>query len=185
MYHIKDDPRSKRSANLIGNAMMKCLETTDFSHITITQLQHTAGIGRATFYRAFDNLNDVLTWLSDGIYREISEEIKEQGLTSAREIHLLFLETWMKEDLLLSTVIKHGGIRPFTYGVLKDNAKIFSSMFPLMSEDELQYAVSISANTIVIMLKTWIETGRKESPQQLLDILTQSYEQTLRHITES
>ncbi len=184
MYHIKDDPRSIRSAQLIGEALMKCLETTNFSRITITQLQETAGIGRATFYRAFDNLNDVLTYLSDEVYRKISEQIKERGISSARQAHLLFFEVWMKEDRLLETVIEHCGIRPFTAGLLQDNEEIYSSMFPQMSEKDLQYAIPISMNTILIALRTWIEKGKKETPQQLLEILTKSYEQILKHLNE-
>ncbi len=63
MYHISKDERAKKSAIKIGNGLLRCLKTKEFYQITVTDIQKTSNVGRATFYRLFDNITDVLSYL--------------------------------------------------------------------------------------------------------------------------
>ena len=63
MYHIKNDVRSQKSAKFISEGLQKCLAYKTFSEITITDVLRASYVGRATFYRLFDNLSDVLAYL--------------------------------------------------------------------------------------------------------------------------
>lgn len=75
MYHIKEDKRSLRSAQLIYQGLLDCLEEKEFQQISISDIQRKSFVSRSTFYRLFDTLNDVLDY----------------------QIHLVFLETISKE----------------------------------------------------------------------------------------
>ena len=79
MYHIKNDRRCRRSADLIGSALKVLLAGKSLNDITVTDLQKVSGVGRSTFYRLFDNIDDVLLYEAEkrfsglpDLYREMS-----------------------------------------------------------------------------------------------------------------
>lgn len=65
MYHISKDKRTIESARLIYEGLLECLKTKAFDQITVSDLQKESGVARSTFYRAFDNISDVLYWKCD------------------------------------------------------------------------------------------------------------------------
>ena len=62
MYRIKDDKRVRTSARLIYTGLMRCLGSQRLSSLTVTDVLRSSGVGRATFYRIFDSLTDVLAY---------------------------------------------------------------------------------------------------------------------------
>ena len=68
MYHIKSDKRAQTSAQLIGDAMLELLKARAFDDISVSDIQRQSTVGRATFYRLFDNTVDVLSWLCNQIF---------------------------------------------------------------------------------------------------------------------
>ena len=71
MYHISNDKRAIQSSELIYNGLMECIKKKPFDLITISDLQKASGVARTTFYRAFDNLSDVLYWKCDACFYEV------------------------------------------------------------------------------------------------------------------
>lgn len=65
MYHIKNDKRCQKSAARIGEAFRTVLAGKQLSEITVTDIQKASGVGRSTFYRLFDNIDDVLLYVAE------------------------------------------------------------------------------------------------------------------------
>ncbi|MBQ9075829.1 MAG: TetR/AcrR family transcriptional regulator, partial [Mogibacterium sp.] len=82
MYHVKNDKRCIRSAESIMNALEQLMAKKAFLDITITDIQKTAGIGRSTFYRLFDTIDDVVTYMVD---REFEEIVRGYSMMSKRD----------------------------------------------------------------------------------------------------
>jgi AcrR family transcriptional regulator len=57
MYHISNNRRAEKSAELIYQGLLTCLKHKNFDQVTITDLQKASGVARTTFYRAFDNIS--------------------------------------------------------------------------------------------------------------------------------
>ncbi len=184
MYHIKEDKRSRRSARLIGDAMIKCLQDSDFADITVTMLVRVSQVGKATFYRLFDNIHDVLVYLSDRMFQEVMEQAESEEIVSVQEMHLLFLRAWMEQDRLLQAVLDHGGPFPnCASGQVQDLIGAFSVRYPNFSQRELQYMIPTGLNTTVAVLKIWLESGKTETPEELLSVVTKSYRFWADHLT--
>ena len=60
MYHISNDIRTQKSADLIANALNEYILKKDFTEITVTDLQKASSVSRSTFYRLFDNIVYIL-----------------------------------------------------------------------------------------------------------------------------
>ena len=83
MYHIKQDARSQRSAKAIIEGLESCLEKKSISIITVSEVCAACAVGRATFYRLFDNLTDVLSYQCENIMRHISNKLNQGDYTVA------------------------------------------------------------------------------------------------------
>ena len=176
MYHIKEDKRSEASAALIGQAMYKLLGEKEFKHITITDLQKESSVGRATFYRLFDRTEDVLEYLMkkqmDGFvqeYRNISSEERPPLLRYA-------IECYLNDYQLLEYVVRAGKIGTIFRVISKDMVWMAQLLMgddrmKHMEHRDLEYYCALMTASVVGVLETWLIRGKKESPEELYEIL--------------
>ncbi len=75
MYHISDNKRRIESAELLSDALFKILEHKPYEEITITDLQKSSSVSRSTFYRLFDNIDDIFHYQLDMIFSTLKEEL--------------------------------------------------------------------------------------------------------------
>ncbi|MEJ2041653.1 MAG: TetR/AcrR family transcriptional regulator [Reinekea sp.] len=68
LYRNSSDKRVQRSGRLLFEALCKLLERKNFSEIGIREITDAAGIGRATFYRNFDYVDDILKLKVDQLF---------------------------------------------------------------------------------------------------------------------
>ena len=104
LYHIPNDARAQRSAERIYESLMTFQNAGTLSDISVTQIAASAGIGRSTFYRLFDNSYDVLCWKSDEIMASALH--RASGQNSFDDIFLTFIAEWMKHQGLLQALVR-------------------------------------------------------------------------------
>ena len=112
MYHIKEDKRTKKSAELLCNALNTCMKTKNFSDITIVDLQNESFVSRATFYRLFDNTVDILDYQCDRLFQSYleNEAAQKTASLSVKERCLRFFDFLLKNKTALINTIKSGHI---------------------------------------------------------------------------
>ena len=101
MYHISNDKRSIQSSELIYNGLLECIKKKPFDQITVSDLQKASGIARSTFYRAFDNLSDVLYWKCDVCFREVLYDFKPSKFPSELELARHYFSYWVEHSDIL------------------------------------------------------------------------------------
>lgn len=102
MFHIPDDKRSRRSAFLLYQSLIAIGKAP--GEVTVTELSEKAGVGRATFYRLFDNASDILRWKCWEIMEEALEKAGEdEGFD---RIFLSFIESWTEEPELMRLLLR-------------------------------------------------------------------------------
>jgi len=171
MYHIKSDRRSQTSAAEIVRGLQQCLQTTPLKAITVSDLHRITGISRATFYRLFDNPEDVLiyqldqmTVVSESIYmtqRELSsaqllEKTMEQGLQNHDFLKALVVNG--RHDLLFSYTEKN-------FRKLDQHKRIFPED---MTREERDYVIAHLSMSMVAGLITWARNGQKDTVKDLM-----------------
>lgn len=80
MYHIPNDKRAQKSADLIAQGLYKSLEKKPLNNIKVNDIYLNSYVSRATFYRLFDSVYDVLQYQCDSIVDEIAESLKQRNL---------------------------------------------------------------------------------------------------------
>lgn len=180
MFHIKDDQRSRTSAERIYQGLSACLKVKSLERVTVTDVQAASSVGRATFYRCFDCTSDVLHWRCDQAFGEMAARFLESPRYHQRPEGLLlcFFEYWGDHSEILEQLLAanrmdliHTCHRENSHGI----SEFFREKFPLPEQD-YEYHMALRSGMFTGMLMVWLERGKRETPAQLLAILTEQWE---------
>ncbi len=169
MYHIPDDKRAKRSAERIGKSLLTCLNNKNFAEVTVTEIQKTAAVGRATFYRLFDNTADVLAFLCDNVFEQVGRGYLETNTNNPKKLTIDFIRKWMENKSLLKAIADCNRM-DFIYNAhvkyLGENIDFF---FPSIQTDKTQitYLMTTMTACTSAFLTAWLKNGEKETAEQL------------------
>lgn len=167
MYHIKNDKRCRRSAALISGAFENLLAVKPFLEISVSDIQRESGVGRSTFYRLFDNIDDVVTYLVDEYFKELAAEFSSlewnefikamlEGIIGREELYMNII-TGGRTDLL---------IRPFR----RNLEEMHRRQSPVV-RSKVVYSFAIFSGACISVIRSWDENGRKESVEELASML--------------
>ncbi len=162
VYHVKNDKRSQRSAKAISDGLIECLRTTRFDDLTITALCNHCNIGRATFYRLFDEMDDVLMYKCDSFADSLDSKIapldKDQTIKE-------YYKEWMNNTELLSIVMdnKKWDIMAASH---QKKVPIIASKMPNARFNE--YHMFILTAVMVGALKYWKMHGEPDDVDDLV-----------------
>lgn len=177
MYHISNDKRSVQSAELIYQGLLKCLEKKSFDQITISDLQKASSVARTTFYRAFDNLSDVLYWRCDLCFKEALRDFEPSVFPSELELAKHYFSYWMEHSDILALLIQINR-QDIIYACHMKNAKALEQSFgtlPGLDKTSARYFMAIRTGVTISMLKAWLDGGRKETAEELLKIVEKQF----------
>ena len=162
MYHIKHDKRAESSVELICAAVLELLETKPLGEITISDVQRRSTVSRSTFYRNFDSLEDVLALLCDRGFDEIAA-----GSGAPVYIRVFHYAA------VLEALVRTGRA-----DILAESLKkllLRSKELPGMDEARLDYFAANTGYVMTGILATWLRRGRRESEEELADILADCF----------
>ena len=170
MYHIKSDKRAQVSAQLIGNAMMELLKVKNFDDISVSDIQRQSTVGRATFYRLFDNTVDVLSWLCNQIFDTMTNR-NALPTENMVESMISFIGTWMEHEVLLQAIIRSGHIEVIYEMLYRRMKEAGDLLFPdlQLENGKADYLVSIASTAMIGGLSAWLKHGKTESAEQVFE----------------
>lgn len=91
MYHISGDKRSRESSQWIYEALEQLLTELPYEKIRITDICKKAKVGRVTFYRHYDTIDDILRKKCDDKFRELLVYLKEYANAQGMEFQTFFV----------------------------------------------------------------------------------------------
>lgn len=173
MYHISNDKRARQSAQLIWNGLLDCMKKKNFNEITITDLQKSSGVARTTFYRAFDNISDVLYWKCDTCFHEALSNCTTATLLNEVDFAKYYFKYWIDHSEILEWLIKINR-QDIIYACHIKNAEELQQKYG--NPDGLgikhgDYFMSIRTGFTISILTVWLKNGRKESADELVEII--------------
>lgn len=178
MYHIKDDQRSIRSSEMIYEGLVKLMQDKDFAAITVTDLVDAAHVGRTTFYRNFDEIEDVLWMRCDQVVEGLIsylQEYRQKHPDEARTVILKpFLRYFYLHSELIELLIKAKRIHIFEealYSRFEPFKALFGAYYGIEA-DYVDYVMAMRIGGVTNILTHWIETGKTQAPDELADKLS-------------
>lgn len=168
MYHIKQDKRAEESVELICDGLMKCLEEKNINDITVSDIQRSSTVSRSTFYRNFDGIDDVLSLMCDRCF----EEAFASGLETVSEA---VFRKWFEYGTLLEAVVQIRRTDILFNSLRRSAAHLPALQGIIDAADFGDYLISIITSTMAGIFVTWIEHGRHDSEQELMNKVKKSF----------
>ncbi len=179
MYHKNKDIRSVRSKEWIYEALCKLIDQKDFRSITVTELIKVAGVGRSTFYRNYDMIEDVLIERLDSEFEKFyeyiftSEQVKMSQLSP--RLFIPVFEYWEKDATILEVLLKADLVNVLN-STFDRYIEMIINKYPLfeLTAEEMKYSTVIITGIIQSVMVKWIEGGRVESARQIAKIIAET-----------
>ena len=168
MYHIKKDKRSRRSADAIADAFEKLLSEKPLLDISISDITRTAGVGRSTFYRLFDNIDDLVDFTAG---RSISELAAKYEELPARDFVRFTLELIIRKGDTLIGVLTTGQAFLIARALRRAMKEYINRS--IGNEKAAEYRASAFSGICISVLIAWHERGQKETIEELTDMIMQ------------
>lgn len=183
MYHVPKDKRSERSCEKICEATLSLLREKDPDRISIAAICDAAGTSRATFYRLFDRVEDVLPYRCDAVYGRIAEEMQAGHVRNTKDLVICFIRVWLEQEELLDA-LDRSNMLSIVYESKLSHAKLLELSFNSaeLSPEAFDYFVSIQTTAMPAVLQMWIEHGRKETPEEVYERVAEALNALARHL---
>lgn len=186
MYHIKNDKRSIQTSKFIYNALSSLLEEKKYKDIKITEVIERSQVSRATFYRNYDSLDDILRYELDQKFIKLSEYLyaNYKSNKNTNKVHPLsllkpFLRFWYLDSLILEQLLATNKKEIIIDNILRTTKNLLEKSNIEYKENKFyDYMLNIRANIIFSVLETWVLNDKNLTPDEL-------YKLTIEHLNES
>ena len=176
MYHIKDDKRSLQSSQWLFEALEQLMLEKRYSQIKVVDLVDKAKLGRSTFYRNFDNIDDVLRMKCDEKFQELKNYFKEYyklDIPNNNSFLKPFLNYWYVNSSIIELIIKANrlDIIKESFSTMVNN---YISLVPTPNPMLLNYSnyfIEIKLSVAIGILTEWIRNDKDISPDELSEII--------------
>ncbi|HEX2944897.1 MAG TPA: TetR/AcrR family transcriptional regulator [Clostridia bacterium] len=171
MYRIGNDKRKTQSAKLIYKGLEELMRTHDYKDISISHIINASGIGRATFYRLFDDKSDVVLYQMELVFTEFIHRMGPH--TDARVVIKSLFDIWLAHKVLFSSLIKANLYEKFqTRLVLIVEEKLkFIKVNVGLDDRRWQYFIHIRAAMLFTALRVAITQFHEDNSQDISDTL--------------
>lgn len=179
MYHIKDDKRAIQSSQWIYDALVQLMNIRDFDDITVADLTEQAKVGRTTFYRAFDSIEDVLMMKCDEKFRDFSLYLVEYFQSRNQNIEppfiVPFLRFWYVNPTILKLINKANKSEIIKKSFLTMISQLKNSIdfTQFIPEENRSYFVEIRFAMFSTILNEWIRNDMNVPPDELATSLAE------------
>lgn len=164
MYHIPNDLRARKTAFKIYQSLRHNLWTKELKDITVMDIYKESKIARTTFYRLFDNINDILEYQLDIYFKEYNKLKKDK-----KNRVLFFYEYFDKHSDLI-------------YIVSTQNDGILKRVMEKSLTETHEYYVALKIGIMTSLLCTWTKNKKKETPLEMAKITNNLLSNNVIHI---
>lgn len=177
MYHIKKDQRSIRSSEMLYDGLAGLMRERDFAEITVTDLVEAANVGRTTFYRNFDEIEDILHMRNDQVFDGLKKYLSEYRKTIGFDNRSEMLKPILRYFYLNSEIIELLFIAHRIDIFSQSFRRLMEPFKPILvskndvGEDYVDYLIAINTGVVTNILTHWIKSGKKQAPDDLADTI--------------
>ena len=161
------DKREKKVKDRLMQAMISLAKEKEWTKITVTDLINRAGVARASFYRNFDTIGDLIEYGVDRIRANFwkSAPPVEKGFISGEMLTYTFSYYLRHKELILS--FHHSGMSVNILDILTESMILSFGDMPMKSID--RYSLYYYAGALYSMTICWLENGAMETPKQMAE----------------
>ncbi|MFD4704697.1 TetR/AcrR family transcriptional regulator [Gottfriedia sp. NPDC058432] len=169
-----NNPISIRSRQMIIQSLLKIMEEKPYQKISIKEITDAAGLVRKTFYRNFLSKEEVLYEYIGELMQEADKEFEALESLTPYSMSYQYFKFWYEHVHFLKLIHKND-LFIILLNQLQDYAptvfvKFKADLMNNFDDTFLTYYTEFHSAGIWHMLEKWIDSGTKETPEQLAKI---------------
>lgn len=166
----------------IATALILLLEEKSYDSISITDISDKAGVSRMTYYRNYNDKDDILVdyFLELGEYFIDEHLIGAEGLT----LHSVMEKaaSFFKANLALIGAINKAGL---SYRLMEELIDLLQKWIPEVKTNTFsKYSSSFYVGGIIATFRFWCSTGMNESPSEIADLICSKVDENVTNAFE-
>jgi len=156
----------------ITEALLKLMNEKEISDITITELVERAGVARASFYRNFNSIGDVIDLIVDELYEELIVDILPLLNGTDERLWREFLFEYFYRISRHKREMSEIGLRNISVIFSRMDQKL-KQIEELDMENNIRNKYLPRGKMALIngITKKWIDSGMKETPEEMIDFI--------------
>ena len=184
----KEDARIRYTKMRIRSAFYELMQKTEYDKITVTSICNIAEINRATFYKHYLDVPDLVDKLQNDAVKELGfklKKVKGESLASSVAETLRYIRGNITESSPIKELVF-----PASSGFI---SKIADLIYELFSDSMIQYEKESSGITKDILfsyisagsagiIEYWCKSGYKESEEDIARSILSLASSTLKNI---
>ena len=169
------DRRVKYTKNIIKNTFIELLKEKEISKISVSELCNKADINRATFYRYYIDIYDLLEKIEQDLILQLKEMLYDKSNQSMKEVIEDYLNLFLdNKDLIRLIFINRKSIiflnDFFEFIYEKCKIKWFEKVDNINEKDMALVSIFIFNGTLGI-INYWVQNNFKESINEISSII--------------
>ncbi len=178
MYQKKRDKRSIQSSEWMYEALKELMEVKDYSKITVTDITNKANLGRTTFYRNFETIDDVLEMKCIEKFKEFRQyciDFYKLNDVEVKSFLKPFLMYWYDNSEVIELLIKANReniIKKYLTKEVQFFVDISSINKDTVINSHINYFIEMRVSNSISILTEWIKNDKNIPPDELADIIS-------------
>ncbi|WP_257298775.1 TetR/AcrR family transcriptional regulator [Cytobacillus gottheilii] len=173
----KLDRRKQYTRMVLMDSLVALLQEKQISTITIKEICELADINRSTFYAHYSNQYDLLHSIEEKFIQDMMSALEQYNFSKEEEAFLIIekiLEFIANNKIICQVLLDQSTERHFQkQGTLIIKKFIFNQWIAKNTLDrhQFEYISIFVVGGSVFVIKNWLETGMKESYQEMAEII--------------
>lgn len=170
MYHIASDIRAKKSADLIIQGLEECLKEKPLDKIKVIDIYNKTYVSRATFYRLFDNIYDVLSYQCDCLRDETIKSLENKSFKNKKEFAIHCLKLWLQHETLIKAIFENR-LYALVYDAQMRHKEDLYKLYSVESidDEQLNYIVSFIVSILFCSYNIYSKQKEKKTIEEIVD----------------
>lgn len=170
------DRRTKYTKNTIRESLLEIMENKEISKITVTEVCELADINRATFYKYYLDIYDLLSQIENELFEEFKLSLGHNSDNNdVQKIMLDIINTIKRNKYLFKILLSPNGNKEFLLELMYyAREKLFNEWekkFADLSEDEFNYLFIYTANGMIALSQLWVKNDCVESSEEIAELI--------------
>ena len=167
-----NNKRKRESQEKIEKAFIGLIQTRNVEEVTVTDICNITGLNRSTFYANYLDIYDLVDKIKAMMIEDFFEVYKDEATNQYHSYDFLKLFEHIKENqLCYKTYFKLNFDldNPLKYVESSEFDKFYAG------SKNIEYHVEFFKAGINAIIKKWLNSGCKETPEEIVDVLKAEY----------
>lgn len=174
MEQSASDRRVRRTKAQLRSALNRLLLEKPPEAITVTELTRLADVNRGTFYCHYKDVADMVEQMEGELFAEFARLMDSYSATALRQglrpiLEDVFSFIQRNFDLVpLRTMKDRSAFLEQLKALLREKvSREWSGLYSFSDTEQREFYLSFLVGGVVGMVQLWLESGRRESPQEM------------------